>query len=83
MLNLKKTLKTKQRAGFDFGQKLNRVPSLRLSYLAEGVTQTGAPGVVQCEGSQRGHTTVAWLRGVQLDWTSTESDRRLAAVCCG
>lgn len=48
----------------------------------EGVTRTGAPGVVQCVGSQWGHTTVAWLSEVQLGWTSTESHRRLAAVCC-
>lgn len=49
----------------------------------EEVTQTGAPGVVQREGSQRGRTTVAWLSGDQRGWTSTESDRRRAAVCCG
>lgn len=53
------------------------------SYLMEVVTRTGAPGVVQCVGSQRGHTTVAWLSEVQLGWTSEESHRRLAAVCCG
>lgn len=53
------------------------------SYLMEGVTRTGAPGVVQCVGSQRGHTTVAWLSEVQLGWTSEESHRILAAVCCG
>lgn len=58
---------------------LKSVPSLPLSYLMEGVTRTGAPGVVQCAGSQRGHTTVAWLSGVQRGQTSTESRQE---TCC-
>lgn len=77
-----KTLRSHQKAGFHFTKY--GVPSLRWSYLVEGVTQTRAPGVVQCGGSQRGHTTAASLRGARLDlsWTSTESHRRLAAVGC-
>ena len=50
----------RSRAGFGWISKSEPVPSRR-SYLVEGGTQTGAPGVARCAGSRRGRTTVAWL----------------------
>lgn len=84
-----KTLRKQSRSKFDhtdilgsFCAELSRTltftskvtPSpVTLTYLVEGETRTGAPGVAQCVWSQRGYTTVAWLSGVQLGWTSTET----------
>lgn len=76
--------RSKQPIGLVFKTMLNPVSSPRLSYLMEGETQTGAAGVVQCVGSQRGHTTVAWLSGVstRLDLYRETQQSRAAAVCC-